>query len=175
MLGWFQKCVYYLLALCPPILLSIIPLIEEYFDIALLSAAGVLIFAIYMFVSLRWLKWCTTKIPTTNVVLSSVEPYDIQNMTVLLTYILPMVSMMLTDDTNILIGVFLVVFMFIVTTLMNTVLPNPFFIFRYHLYKVSIRDGVSGFLLMSKRQLTSVKQVKKIYWVFDYFGIDADV
>lgn len=175
MLNVFQKGIYYCIALLPSLFIGAVPHLREYFSLTEIIIFCLISSVLYIYLSFKWLRWCVTKIPTTNILLSSIEPYDIQNLTVILTYIIPIISLMLTESNELFIGLSLVGFLFILVTLMNTVLPNPFFIFRYHLYKISIRDGVSGFIFLSTRKLTSIKQVKKVYMIFDYFGVDGDV
>ena len=174
MLSIVQKYLYYVLALLVPGAIGLLPFMQKHFStgvICLIYALGIIGIILLSFC---WLKLCFAKITKMPIKISQIEPYDIQNLSVVLTYAVPLISLIITNDENLFYIAIIVLVFFIIVTLMNTVLPNPFFLLRYHLYKVTIKDGVSGYLLLSSRKITYVHEITTVYPVFDYFGVDGN-
>ena len=134
MLNKLQLWIYYLLAISPIIAISLWPFLPK--NILLLVCIYTLIIVMIIIISFKWLKLCKSKIPKEKIIVTSIEPYDIQNLTVILTYMLPLITLLLTPEHKIFYATLIIVSLFIIFTLMNYVLPNPLFLLKYHLYKL---------------------------------------
>ena len=58
-------------------------------------------------------------------------------------------------------------------SMINTVQPNPVLIVcGYHFYKIQIKNGIGGCLLISKKKLKNKEEISNVIHVFDYVYLD---
>lgn len=54
-------------------------------------------------------------------------------------------------------------------------IPNPlFFIGGYHFYNLSTESGISGYILISKRKIRSIKNLKSVKRIFEFLLLDVE-
>ena len=57
----------------------------------------------------------------------------------------------------------------------NSGIPNPLLIiFRYHFYQIGTGNGVLGYILISRRKLRNVKEIKSVKRAFEFVLIDEE-
>ena len=63
----------------------------------------------------------------------------------------------------------------LVAPFVNSAVPNPFLFLRgYHFYQIGIQNGVSGYVLISKRKIRNAKEIKRVNWVFEFLLKDVE-
>ena len=90
------------------------------------------------------------------------------------SYILPFASMAL-DDYNFLLFFAIAAAIVILAPFANSAVPNPLLALgRYHFYQITAENGVSGYVLISKRKIRSAKDVKRVNRVFEFLLEDVE-
>ena len=87
---------------------------------------------------------------------------------------IPFGSMAIEDINIIFFGIIFIISTAIIL-FVNSTLPNPLLLIsRYKLYEISTENGVSGYLLISKRNLRNIKHIKTVRRVFEFLLIDTE-
>ena len=106
--------------------------------------------------------------------INNLSPKDLWVMAYCITYALPFVSLAI-DGLNVIIFGIIVTLIVAVIIFANSVTFNPLSLFLgYHFYEISAENGVSGYLLLSKRSLRNVNQVTKVKRVFEFLLLDTE-
>lgn len=106
---------------------------------------------------------------------TDVSPKDGQMVTYVISYMLPFASTVIEELNIEICGVIAIVFV-LITLFRNSATPNPLlFCQRYHFYEISTENGVSGYLLVCKRNLRNAKHVTTVKRVFEFLLIDSEV
>lgn len=106
---------------------------------------------------------------------SNISPNDGWIVIYLTTYILPFASIAI-NDLNLNMCFIVAFIILIVAAHLNTAIPNPIlFLLRYHFYSVNAENGVSGYVLISKRKLRKKQDVKAVKRVFEFLLVDMEV
>lgn len=105
---------------------------------------------------------------------NDISPSDGWIMVYIITYILPFASVII-DDFN-LVMCFIIAFAITVTAAsVNTAIPNPIlFIQKYHFYSIGSENGISGYVLISKRKLRKKQDLKAVKRVFEFLLLDME-
>lgn len=92
----------------------------------------------------------------------------------IISYMIPFGSMAIEDINIIFFGIIFIISTAIIL-FVNSTLPNPLLLIsRYKLYEISTENGVSGYLLISKRNLRNIKHIKTVRRVFEFLLIDTE-
>lgn len=113
-------------------------------------------------------------VTSTIIRVTDVSPKDGRMVAYIVSYMLPFGSIAINDFDPIVTAVIVVVLM-VVILFVNSVAPNPLlFLRRYHFYEISAENGISGYLLICKRDLRNVKHVRTVKQVFEFLLIDSE-
>ena len=82
---------------------------------------------------------------------------------------------MVIDDFNIYVCSLIAIIIALITAHVNTAIPNPvLFCLGYHFYSVGAENGISGYVLISKRKLRSKRALKNVNRFFEFVLLDAE-
>ncbi len=105
---------------------------------------------------------------------SDISPSDGWIAVYIITYILPFASMII-DDLNLIVCFVVAFAIAIIAAHVNTAIPNPILFFqRYHFYSVGAENGISGYILISKRKLRKKQGLKAVNRVFEFLLLDME-
>lgn len=91
------------------------------------------------------------------------------------TYIIPIITAFLDNTYLVKIVVIFVILLFIICFMNDKSSPNILLLFGgYHFYQVSTENGISNYLLLSKRILRNKQDVKVVGQMFEYLLLDRD-
>lgn len=113
-------------------------------------------------------------LPPIMITVTDVSPNDGWIVAYISSYILPFASMAL-DDYNFLLFFAIAAAIVILAPFANSAVPNPLLALgRYHFYQITAENGVSGYVLISKRKIRSAKDVKRVNRVFEFLLEDVE-
>ena len=82
---------------------------------------------------------------------------------------------MIIDDLNLTVCFVVALAIAIIAAHVNTAIPNPILFFqRYHFYSVGAENGISGYILISKRKLRKKQDLKAVNRVFEFLLLDME-
>lgn len=112
---------------------------------------------------------CKRKVNVIPINLTGISSQDKWILLYVITYVLPF-SNVFIEEINFAI-IFIVAFLILlIIAFSDIVLPNPFlFFFGYHTYTVSAENGIENYTLISKKKLRSIKQIKKVKRLSEYY------
>ena len=167
MLSNIAKAFYYIFSLAPLVILSICPLIYPklgHLTLIIVLLSILLVVAIYY----GFIVFIKKSIAESTICVQSVEVNDESLLGTLLTYIIPLIGFFFSVPKLIFISV--VGLMFLITMFyLRIVIVSPFIVLLgYHCYKISIKNGVSGCLYITRRNIRSSKEITHAIQVFPY-------
>lgn len=105
---------------------------------------------------------------------SDISPNDGWIIAYIITYMLPFANMVI-DEWNLILCGGLAIIIMLCVPFVNTAIPNPILFIRgYHFYQISAENGVSGYVLISKRKLRRKQDLKVINRMYEFLFIDYD-
>ncbi len=105
---------------------------------------------------------------------SDIAPNDGWIIAYIISYMLPFANMVI-DEWNLLICSCVAFLFIIIAPIVNTAIPNPLlFLLGYHFYTVGAENGISGYVLISKRKLRRKQDLKIVNRMFDFLLIDRE-
>lgn len=105
---------------------------------------------------------------------SDISPNDGWIIAYVISYILPFANVVI-DEFNLLLCGGIAFLLIIIAPFINTAIPNPIlFVKGYHFYQVSAENGVSGYVLISRRKLRRKQDLKVVNRIFEFLLIDSD-
>lgn len=105
---------------------------------------------------------------------TDVSPKDGWMVAYIVSYMLPFASMAIDDFDAIVCGI-IAAALIVIIPFVNSAAPNPLlFLRRYHFYEISAENGVSGYLLICKRNLRNAKHITTVKRVFEFLLIDLE-
>lgn len=105
---------------------------------------------------------------------SDISPSDGWIVVYIITYILPFSSMII-NDLNLIMCSVVAFAIAVIAAYVNTAIPNPILFFqRYHFYSISAENGISGYVLISKRKLRKKQDLKAVNRVFEFLLLDTE-
>ena len=129
-----------------------------------------------------WMLRNQRKLVKITIIIENIELYDEQSISIIFSYLIPMLSPLLGyfEPNNglgyleiIYLYLILFFFFFFIFSMINTVQPNPMLIVcGYHFYKIQIKNGIGGRLLISKKKLKNKEEISNVIHVFDYVYLD---
>ena len=185
-----SKCVYYFIFLSP-----ILILVLSYYLTKVCEWPG--LNKIYLFFIILIVVFLVTKkiiealinkvinflkAQSTIIEIEEIEIYDSKSICTIFSYVIPIVSLLLDIfDKKILNNInpleCLLVYCFLFSIFLgmnNSIQPNPMLVLcGYHFYKIKIKDGVRGYLLISKKDIRSINELTtNVSQCFSYACID---
>ena len=105
---------------------------------------------------------------------SEIAPNDGSIMVYIISYVLPFASLVV-DDVNVLVFGLVGLVIALGAAFANTPIPNPIlFCRKYHFYSVSAENGVTGYILISRRKLRKKQDLKNVNRVFEFLLLDTE-
>ena len=105
---------------------------------------------------------------------TDVSPHDAWVVAYIFSYLFPFASMAV-DDYNLLLFIAIPAAVVLVAPFVNSAVPNPFLFLRgYDFYRVSAQNGVSGYILISKRRIRNSKDIKRVNRFSDFLLEDVE-
>lgn len=105
---------------------------------------------------------------------TDISPKDGHMAAYVISYLLPFASMAI-DDFDITVCGIIAAALIAIILFANSVTPNPLlFLRKYHFYEISAENGVSGYLLICKRDLRNAKHITTVKRVFEFLLIDSE-
>lgn len=113
-------------------------------------------------------------LPTVPIRVCELSPNDSWVIAYIMAYALPFVSMVISE-LNLTIAGIIACVLIVAAPYVNTAIPNPLLFFvGYHFYHITAKNGVSGYIFISKRKLRRSSDVKLINRVFEFLLLDAE-
>ncbi len=105
---------------------------------------------------------------------NDISPSDGWIAVYIITYILPFASMII-NDLNLIVCSVVAFAIAVIAAYVNTAIPNPILLFqRYHFYSVGAENGISGYVLISRRKLRKKQDLKAVNRVFEFLLLDTE-
>ena len=169
-----QKFIYNLSSVVPVLLIfSLVWKIQKNTNkvsIVLIVIAFVLIFLFVMAFT-----YGKQNLAPINIRTIEIAPYDSWIFCYIITYLVPMTSLVI-DEWNITILGILAVVIAIAIPYFNSSIPNPLLaIRRYHFYRVSAENGISDYVIITKKKYRNKNDLKTVNRVFDFLLLDMEV
>ncbi|SHM90087.1 hypothetical protein [Ruminococcus flavefaciens] len=103
---------------------------------------------------------------------SDISPNDGWLVGYVISYLLPFGNLAF-EDFNIIVCAVIAIILLCLLPFFNDNPPNLLlFIVGYHFYQISAENGISGYLLLSKRKLRRKQDIKVVGQMFDYLLLD---
>ena len=105
---------------------------------------------------------------------NDISPNDGWIVVYIITYILPFASLII-DDLNLIVCSVVAFAIAVIAAHVNTAIPNPILLFqKYHFYTVGAENGISGYVLISRRKLRKKQDLKAVNRVFEFLLLDTE-
>ncbi len=134
----------------------------------------VLLFAIAVILLIafnRFFMKAITSLSVMEVSGSDYECIDGRLVAYVVTYMLPFASLALGDVTWVVLGIIILLLMLILV-FSDYVAPHPILFFQgFHFYELKIDGLASNYLVVSKKQIRNIKEIKKVSRVFEFLLI----
>lgn len=169
----FQKIIYNFSAIVPLCLIfSIVWCIQKgtyIVPIALVSSGiGLIVMFIWSF------KYGKRNLAPIQIRVSDLSPNDSWLIAYVISYILPFGNIVL-QDFNLWVCGIIAMILIISMPFVNTTMPNPLLSIKgYHFYQISAENGVSGYVLISKRKLRRKQDLRNIKRIFEFLLLDVE-
>lgn len=171
MANTFQKVIYFLSAASPiGLVFSIVLFVQKNYIVLPIVLSVVSVLLIFGF--LCSFKYARRNIASMTVRVTDVATSDLWIIGYIVSYLLPLANMVI-DEWNlwVLAGVAL---LFVgVITLVNDAMPHPILlIIGYHFYKITTENGISSYVMISKKKIRHKKDIKCVGRVFEFLLIE---
>ena len=105
---------------------------------------------------------------------SNIRPCDKWVVIYFISYFFPFASVIL-KDFNVWICAVTGAVIVLIISFMNSAIPNPLLLIRlYHFYQIDAENGISDYVLISKRKFRSKKELNVVNRVFDFLLLDGE-
>ena len=167
-----QKWIYNLSVAAPLLMiLAIVWFIEK--DDFIVPVICLCVAVLLIILMVKSFEYGKRNIPQIAIHVTSIAPHDLSLISCIISYLLPLLSIALDGNTLLLSGIYFLVFLIVIC--MNTAIPNIILLLLgYHFYTISEQNGVSGYVLISKRKIRNPKEIRYVYRVFEFLLVDAE-
>lgn len=108
------------------------------------------------------------------IITSDISPNDGWIIAYIVSYVIPFANIVI-DDFSFELCIGIAVLIVIIVPWINTAIPNPIlFMVGYHFYQISAENGVSGYVLISRRRLRKKQDLTIVNRVFEFLLIDYE-
>lgn len=171
MANMFQKIIYYFSAISPiGIVFSLVWVIQKKTYLVLAIVMIFSLFFILLFViSFEYGK---KRLAPISIRVTDVSANDIWILGYILSYLLPLVSIII-EECNFTVLAIVASMLGCVIPFMNSAMPHPLlYIKKYHFYQLATENGISSYVLISKRKIRNKKEIKAVGRMFDFLLIE---
>lgn len=171
MANTIQKLLYFFSAIAPVcITFSVVLIIQGkgiMFPIILISVSviGVVLFIVSF-------RYGNKNIAPMTIRVTDVSTSDLWILGYVFSYLLPLGNIVI-DEWNlyILVGISLIIS--VVIPFINCAIPHPLLLFgRYHFYNLTTENGISSYILISKKKIRNKKEIKMVGRIFEFLLIE---
>lgn len=174
MANFFQKMIYNLSVAIPVgVLTAIIWIIQKKTYIIPTIIISVCVLVLIVFIA----SFCYGNRRIAPILIRTVElsPHDSWVCLYIITYLLPFASVVV-DDFNVYIISTISVIVILLLGFSNINCPSPLLMMGgYHFYQATAENGISNYVVISKRKIRHKKELKKVKRVFEFLLIDVEV
>ena len=167
----YQKALYNISSMAPLLLsFAVVWWFEKYsWKIPVICIVCALFLGVFMLIAFAYGK---RNLPSIPITVTDVSSHDAYIIVYIISYLLPFVTMVI-DDCNLFLLCVLSVVIVLVAPLINSAMPSPIlFVKRYHFYQINAANGVSGYVLISKRKIRKAKDIKNVKRIFEFLLLD---
>lgn len=105
---------------------------------------------------------------------TEISPHDSWVICYIITYLLPM-SGLVIDEWNISVTGIIAAVITILIPYINSAIPNPLLAIRgYHFYKVNAENGISEYVIISKRKYRNKKDLSVVTRIYEFLLLDKE-
>lgn len=171
MANTIQKLLYFFSAIAPVcITFSVVLIIQGkgiMFPVILISVSviGVVLFILSF-------RYGNKNIAPMTIRVTDVSTSDLWILGYVFSYLLPLGNIVI-DEWNlyILVGISLIIS--VVIPFINCAIPHPLLLFgRYHFYNLTTENGISSYILISKKKIRNKKEIKMVGRIFEFLLIE---
>lgn len=171
MANTIQKLLYFFSAIAPVcITFSVVLIIQGkgiMFPVILISVSviGVVLFILSF-------RYGNKNIAPMTIRVTDVSTSDLWILGYVFSYLLPLGNIVI-DEWNlyILVGISLIIS--VVIPFINCAIPHPLLLFgRYHFYNLTTENGISSYILISKKKIRNKKEIKMVGRIFELLLIE---
>lgn len=156
-----------------PLLLSFA--VVWWFEKRTCTVPAICIISSLLLIILMLVSFCYGKhnLPSIEITVTDVSPHDGYIVAYIISYILPFVTMVI-EDCNLFLLCTVSLVVVLIAPLINSSMPSPIlFMCKYHFYQVNAANGVSGYILISRRKIRKAKDVKSVKRIFEFLLLDV--
>ncbi len=137
--------------------------------IVFVSIGLILIVLLYLSFTYGKLHIASITIRTT-----SISPNDGWVIAYIIAYLVPFASIAL-EDFDLKVSTIIAFGLILILPFVNSAIPNSLlFVCGYHFYSISAENGISDYILISKRSLRNSKHLKSVQRIFEYLLLDTE-
>lgn len=129
------------------------------------SVVGVVLFIVSF-------RYGNKNIAPMTIRITDVSTSDLWILGYVFSYLLPLGNIVI-DEWNlyILVGISLIIS--VVIPFINCAIPHPLLLFgRYHFYNLTTENGISSYILISKKKIRNKKEIKMVGRIFEFLLIE---
>lgn len=171
MANTMQKLLYFFSAIAPVcIIFSVILIIQDKGTIIPVMLIATSVIGVVLFIVSFKYGYKNTAPMTIRV--TDVSTGDLWILGYAFSYLLPLGNMVI-DEWNLFILAGISVIIGVVIPFINSAIPHPLLFFRgYHFYNLTTENGVSSYVLISKKKIRNKKDIKAVGRVFEFLLIE---
>lgn len=166
-----QKLLYFFSTMAPVcIIFSVVCIIQGkgiIFPIMLISASAI---GVVLFI-LSFRYGCKNVAPMT-IRVTDVSTSDLWILGYVFSYLLPLGNIVI-DEWNLFILIGLSLIIGVVIPFINGAIPHPLLFFSgYHFYSITTENGISSYILISKKKIRNKKEIKIVGRIFEFLLLE---
>ena len=167
----FQKMIYYFSAVSPiGIVFSLVWVIQK--RTYLIPAIVMITSLFFILVFAISFKYGKNRVAPICIRVTNVSANDIWILGYIISYLLPLVSMVI-EEWNFIILAIIAILVGILIPFMNSAMPHPLLVLKkYHFYQLATENGISSYVLISKRKIRNKKEIKVVGRLFEFLLIE---
>lgn len=133
---------------------------------------GLIIFIVLLFyISFSYAE---NNVEIMKINVTDIEPYDDWGNAYIISNLFPLISLVI-KDINLCMTLALSVCFVAYSFFENLNRPNVLLLFRkYHFYKISAENGITGYIFISRRDLRNINDVRFCKRIFEFLILDAE-
>lgn len=166
-----QKWIYNLSAAAPLCLIfAVVWWFEKHsWCVPLICVCAFILLVATMEISFAYSK---RNLPPIKINIEEVSPHDAWIVAYLISYAFPFASLAL-EDFNLYLSCAIALAIVLIAPFVNSATPNPLmFVKGYHFYQVKAKQGVSGYVLISKRKIRKANDLRHIKRIMEFLLLD---
>ena len=171
MANTIQKLIYYFSAVAPVcITFSLVWIIQGKGIVLPVILVSTSLVVVVLF-SVAFIYGYKNIAPTT-IRVTDISTDDLWLLGYVFSYLLPLANMVI-DEWNLFILAGISLTIGVVIPFINCAIPHPLLFFRgYHFYNLTTENGISSYILISKKKIRNKKEIKLVGKIFEFLLIE---